>query len=59
MSPGFHCGGCKPGYRGTAPAGVGFDEARKNRQVCTDINECESRDHLCDANAYCHNAPVS
>lgn len=56
LSPGFRCAGCKPGYSGNAPAGVGLKAARANKQICQDVNECESGEALCDPNAYCHNS---
>ncbi|XP_030076037.1 cartilage oligomeric matrix protein isoform X2 [Microcaecilia unicolor] len=54
-APGFRCGPCPRGYTGPPLEGVGLAFARKNKQVCTDINECESNSHTCTANSICTN----
>jgi len=60
MSPGFRCLGCQPGFQGNAPAGVGLADARKEKQVCNDIDECGSSVlNICDPNSECINTLVS
>lgn len=54
LSPGYKCTGCPQGFSGTAPSGVGNENAISNAQRCVDKNECEG-DNRCDVNAYCYN----
>ncbi|XP_008578373.1 PREDICTED: cartilage oligomeric matrix protein [Galeopterus variegatus] len=54
-SPGFRCEACPPGYSGPAHEGVGLAFAKANKQVCTDINECETGEHNCVPNSVCIN----
>ncbi|XP_038239768.1 cartilage oligomeric matrix protein [Dermochelys coriacea] len=55
-APGFHCDPCPIGYTGPAPKGVGLAFARANKQVCTDINECETDSATaCVPNSNCIN----
>ncbi|VCX30897.1 unnamed protein product, partial [Gulo gulo] len=54
-SPGFRCEACPPGYSGPAHEGVGLAFAKANKQVCTDINECETGQHNCVPNSVCVN----
>ncbi|XP_074158958.1 cartilage oligomeric matrix protein isoform X3 [Sminthopsis crassicaudata] len=54
-SPGFRCEACPPGYSGSAHEGVGLAFAKANKQVCTDINECETGQHNCVPNSMCTN----
>ncbi|KAM4708526.1 cartilage oligomeric matrix protein-like [Discoglossus pictus] len=58
-SPGFHCDPCPIGYLGKRVQGVGMEYARNNKQMCEDINECESRDNPCPAKAICINTKGS
>ncbi|KAM8961931.1 thrombospondin-4 isoform 1-T1 [Pelodytes ibericus] len=52
-SPGFRCEACPPGYMGTSIQGVGITY---DKQVCTDINECENgRNGGCVVNSLCTN----
>uniref|UniRef100_A0A8I4A0W8 Cartilage oligomeric matrix protein n=1 Tax=Callithrix jacchus TaxID=9483 RepID=A0A8I4A0W8_CALJA len=54
-SPGFRCEACPPGYSGPTHEGVGLAFAKTNKQVCTDINECETGQHNCVPNSVCIN----
>nr|XP_019592300.1 PREDICTED: cartilage oligomeric matrix protein [Rhinolophus sinicus] len=54
-SPGFRCEACPPGYSGPPHEGVGLAFAKANKQVCTDINECETGKHNCVPNSVCVN----
>ena len=58
LAPGFKCTGCPYGFDGSAPAGVGIEEAKQEKQVCKDINECKSDENHCDKNAQCINTLV-
>uniref|UniRef100_A0A673BH08 Cartilage oligomeric matrix protein n=1 Tax=Sphaeramia orbicularis TaxID=375764 RepID=A0A673BH08_9TELE len=59
-SPGFRCGSCPAGYTGPQVQGVGLAYARANKQVCTDINECEGQNKGgCVENSVCMNTPGS
>ncbi|XP_074834409.1 cartilage oligomeric matrix protein [Carettochelys insculpta] len=54
--PGFHCDPCPHGYTGPAPKGAGLAFARANKQVCNDINECETDSaRACVPNSICIN----
>ncbi|KAL0609605.1 Cartilage oligomeric matrix protein [Plecturocebus cupreus] len=57
-SPGFRCEACPPGYTGPTHEGVGLAFAKANKQVCTDINECETGQHNCVPNSVCINTRV-
>ena len=47
------------GFTGNAPAGVGIEQARSEKQTCLDIDEClNPEDNLCDLNAECINLKV-
>ncbi|XP_025066099.1 cartilage oligomeric matrix protein [Alligator sinensis] len=55
-APGYRCDPCPPGYSGQPVEGVGLPFARANRQVCTDINECETPGATtCVPNSICIN----
>ncbi|XP_019819363.2 cartilage oligomeric matrix protein [Bos indicus] len=54
-SPGFRCEACPPGFSGPTHEGVGLAFAKANKQVCTDINECETGQHNCVPNSVCVN----
>uniref|UniRef100_A0A8C2K475 Cartilage oligomeric matrix protein n=2 Tax=Cyprinus carpio TaxID=7962 RepID=A0A8C2K475_CYPCA len=58
-SPGFRCGPCPAGYMGPQVQGVGLAYASANKQVCTDINECENSNGGCVGNSNCINTPGS
>lgn len=61
LQPGFQCDPCPPGMTGSSGReGVGLEEARRGRQYCTDIDECD--DGLnggCVPNSVCINMLVS
>ncbi|XP_059725836.1 cartilage oligomeric matrix protein isoform X2 [Haemorhous mexicanus] len=55
-NPGFRCDPCPPGFTGQLLEGVGLAFARANKQVCTDINECETgAARNCVPNSICIN----
>ncbi|XP_060641077.1 cartilage oligomeric matrix protein [Anolis sagrei] len=55
-APGFRCERCPAGYTGPVHEGVGLAFARANKQVCNDINECESGTaRACVPNSICIN----
>ncbi|XP_053557332.1 thrombospondin-4 [Bombina bombina] len=55
-SPGFKCEACPPGYTGPIVQGVGITYAKQNKQICTDVNECENgRNGGCVLNSICTN----
>lgn len=55
-APGFRCESCPRGYSGAAHQGVGITFAKTQKQVCNDIDECQSLDNGgCTPNSYCHN----
>ena len=41
LNPGYRCGPCPLGYSGPGADGRGADYARRHRQICWDINECD------------------
>jgi len=58
--PGFRCGPCPVGYTGSdGISGVGLDFASRQRQVCSDINECNANNGGCVSNSVCLNSPGS
>lgn len=60
MNPGFRCGSCPPGFTGRSFEGVGLEFARSNKQVCRDINECDTLPNGgCAENSQCINTPGS
>lgn len=60
LSPGFRCSPCPPGYTGAPVQGLDLDTARRVKQVCEDINECENgQNGGCVENSICINTPGS
>ncbi|XP_026463101.1 cartilage oligomeric matrix protein-like [Ctenocephalides felis] len=60
LSPGYRCDACPAGYRGGAVEGVGIEYARRNRQRCEDIDECQDgRNGGCVPNSECINTEGS
>ncbi|XP_025602698.2 cartilage oligomeric matrix protein [Athalia rosae] len=60
LSPGFRCDPCPRGYEGHPVQGAGLDEARRHRQVCVDIDECnDGRNGGCVPNSQCINTEGS
>ncbi|KAI5088242.1 thrombospondin-4 precursor, partial [Silurus meridionalis] len=54
--PGFRCEKCPSGYSGPELHGAGIEQAQLRKQVCNDIEECQSVDNGgCTPNSYCHN----
>ncbi|XP_061539025.1 cartilage oligomeric matrix protein [Phycodurus eques] len=59
-SPGFRCGSCPAGHTGPQLHGIGIAYAAANKQVCKDINECDSHTNGgCVENSICMNTPGS
>ncbi|XP_069505420.1 cartilage oligomeric matrix protein isoform X2 [Ambystoma mexicanum] len=58
-TPGFRCNACPPGYTGPVIKGVGLTYAKANKQICTDVNECENMSSACVANSVCINTQGS
>ncbi|TRY57436.1 hypothetical protein DNTS_031424, partial [Danionella cerebrum] len=58
-SPGYRCGPCPAGYMGPQVQGAGLVYASTNKQVCTDIDECENLNGGCVENSDCINTPGS
>ncbi|KAK1791986.1 hypothetical protein P4O66_001770 [Electrophorus voltai] len=55
-APGFRCDSCPRGYTGDQVQGVGDVYAQTHKQVCNDIDECQSWNNGgCTPNSYCHN----
>ena len=51
---------CPPGFTGKAVQGVGLEFARSNKQVCRDVNECDSSHAAaCVSNSQCINTAGS
>lgn len=59
LRPGFSCSDCPDGYDSQRVQGVGIQFARRNRQVCTDIDECAQDNGGCVPNSECINTPGS
>ncbi|XP_023658917.1 thrombospondin-4a [Paramormyrops kingsleyae] len=56
-APGFRCESCPRGYTGEAVQGVGSEYARRNKQVCNDIDECQGPNNGgCPLHSQCLNA---
>ena len=56
LRPGFRCEPCPPGYTGNAPEGIGLEAAIRNKQICSDIDECAYGNGGCKGP--CINTPV-
>ncbi|XP_007890281.1 thrombospondin-4 [Callorhinchus milii] len=55
-SPGYYCEDCPTGYTGQSVHGIEMRFARLNKQVCTDIDECQNgRSSGCVSNSQCIN----
>ncbi|XP_046661540.1 cartilage oligomeric matrix protein [Homalodisca vitripennis] len=61
LRPGYRCGPCPAGYTGSRGVeGAGIEEARRNKQRCQDIDECnDGRNGGCAANSLCINTEGS
>lgn len=58
LHPGYKCDPCPTGYVGPLVEGVGAEMAREQKQVCSDVNECESNNGDCDPHSECINTEV-
>ncbi|XP_011136223.1 cartilage oligomeric matrix protein isoform X2 [Harpegnathos saltator] len=59
LHPGYRCDPCPTGYVGPFVEGIGVEMARKQKQICRDINECETNNGGCDPYAECVNTEGS
>lgn len=59
LKPGFSCTPCPGGYASPRVQGVGIEFARRNRQVCRDVDECKTDNGGCVPNSDCINTPGS
>ncbi|KAK1120476.1 hypothetical protein K0M31_012453 [Melipona bicolor] len=59
LRPGFRCDTCPSGYTGTIIEGIGLEIAQARKQVCQDINECDSNNGGCDPYMECINTEGS
>ncbi|XP_032681170.1 cartilage oligomeric matrix protein [Odontomachus brunneus] len=59
LHPGYRCDQCPRGYVGPFVEGIGIEMARKQKQICRDINECETNNGGCDPYSECINTEGS
>ncbi|XP_029165591.1 cartilage oligomeric matrix protein [Nylanderia fulva] len=59
LHPGYRCDRCPPGYTGPMTEGVGVEMARKQKQICQDINECDINNGGCHPYSECINTKGS
>ncbi|XP_011869679.1 PREDICTED: cartilage oligomeric matrix protein isoform X3 [Vollenhovia emeryi] len=59
LHPGYRCDRCPTGYTGPITEGVGVEMARTRKQMCQDINECETNNGGCDPYSECINTEGS
>ncbi|XP_014469756.1 PREDICTED: cartilage oligomeric matrix protein [Dinoponera quadriceps] len=59
LHPGYRCDPCPRGYLGSYVEGIGVEMARKQKQVCRDINECETNNGGCNPYSECINTEGS
>ncbi|KYM95724.1 Thrombospondin-4 [Cyphomyrmex costatus] len=59
LHPGYRCDRCPTGYTGPMTEGVGVEMARARKQICQDINECETNNGGCDLYSECINTEGS
>ncbi|ELT88470.1 hypothetical protein CAPTEDRAFT_172504 [Capitella teleta] len=55
LEPGYSCSPCPSGYTSPPVSGVGLDDARFNRQICVDIDECAFNNGGCVPHSICIN----
>lgn len=59
-APGFRCDPCPHGFTGSRGLqGIGLEYAELNRQVCTDLDECQENNGGCVRNSRCLNTEGS
>lgn len=54
-APGYRCDPCPTGYTGPAVEGIGMDYALTVKQICYDIDECQTNNGRCALNSRCIN----
>ncbi|XP_018343575.1 PREDICTED: cartilage oligomeric matrix protein isoform X2 [Trachymyrmex septentrionalis] len=59
LHPGYRCDRCPTGYTGPMTEGVGVEMARTRKQICQDIDECETNNGGCDPYSECINTEGS
>ncbi|KAL3865549.1 hypothetical protein ACJMK2_042925 [Sinanodonta woodiana] len=60
LSPGFRCTDCPAGFHSEHTVlGVGFESARRLKQVCQDVDECQNNNGGCVPDSVCHNTKGS
>ncbi|KAG5341187.1 TSP4 protein, partial [Acromyrmex charruanus] len=59
LHPGYRCDRCPTGYTGPMTEGVGVEMARSRKQICQDIDECETNNGGCDPYSECINTEGS
>ncbi|XP_018369042.1 PREDICTED: cartilage oligomeric matrix protein isoform X2 [Trachymyrmex cornetzi] len=59
LHPGYRCDRCPTGYTGPMTEGVGIEMARTQKQICQDIDECETNNGGCDPYSECINTEGS
>ncbi|XP_071564208.1 cartilage oligomeric matrix protein [Temnothorax nylanderi] len=59
LHPGYRCDRCPTGYTGPMTEGVGVEMARTRKQICQDINECDTNNGGCDPHSECINTEGS
>ncbi|CAG0916319.1 unnamed protein product [Notodromas monacha] len=58
--PGYRCDQCPTGFTGSPGIqGIGLEFAETRRQICYDINECETNNGGCVTNSQCINSEGS
>ncbi|KMQ94456.1 cartilage oligomeric matrix protein [Lasius niger] len=59
LHPGYRCDRCPTGYTGPMTEGVGVEMARTRKQICQDVNECDTNNGGCHPYSECINTEGS